>query len=109
MRKAAVGVAAVGVVAIAGGAVFGAKGSSKQSAADALCPGTECTDPDAVELNRDARSAATRANILFVGGGLAVAGGVALWFLGAPTTDGDVAIRAHVGTDLVGISFSGGF
>jgi len=63
-----------------------------------------CDDPEGLRLNRDARSAATKANIFLIGGGVAVAGGVALWFLGGPK-----AVTPMVDDDTVGLVFTGGF
>jgi hypothetical protein len=111
MRKAAIGVAAVGVVALAGGAAFGLKANSTQADADDICPSSECTDPEAIRLNDDAKSAATKANIFLIGGGVAVGTGIALWFLGAPKPhqSEETSVRPHVGPNLVGISIAGAF
>ncbi len=116
-RKAAIGAAAVGVVAIAGGVVFGMKATSTQADADAICPGTVCNDDEGLRLNDDAQSAAGTANLLWIGGGVAVGAGVALWILGAPRAtvggedgdDGAVSFTPHVGPDLVGLTVRGGF
>jgi hypothetical protein len=104
MRKAAVGVTAVGVAALAGGIVFGLKSKSLASDSDDICPTDVCDDPEGLRLNRDARSAASKANIFLIGGGVAVAGGVVLWFLGAPKSVAPVA-----DDDTVGLVFKGEF
>ena len=109
LRKGAVGLAVVGVAAIAGGAVFGIQAKNTQADADELCPGTECTDPEAVRLNDDAKASAKTANLLYLGGGVALGAGVALWLLGAPKHSEGVAITPHVGADLVGVTFQAGF
>ncbi|HUQ06626.1 MAG TPA: tetratricopeptide repeat protein [Kofleriaceae bacterium] len=104
MRKAAIGVTAVGVAAIAGGVVFGLKAKGLASDSDAICPTDVCDDPEGLRLNKDARSAASKANIFLIGGGVAVAGGVVLWVIGGPTSVAPMADR-----DTVGLVFTGGF
>lgn len=112
MRKAAIGAAAVGVIGIGGMVVFGLKSKSKQSQADDLCPGAPaCTDPMAIQLNDDAKSAAKLSNIMLGVGVAGVGAAVALWFLGAPsaTATNDVAIVPVTNGRDVGLSFSGSF
>jgi hypothetical protein len=104
MRKAAIGVTAVGVAALAGGIVFGLKSKSLASDSDDICPTDVCDDPEGLRLNRDARSAATKANIFLIGGGVAVAGGVVLWVLGGPKSVAPVA-----DADTVGLVWKGEF
>ena len=113
MRKAAIGAAAVGVIGIGGMVVFGLKANSKQSDADALCPGGPgCSDPMAIQLNDDARSAAKLSNVMLGVGVVGVGAAVALWFLGAPkdvATASDVAIVPVTNGRDVGLSFTGSF
>jgi serine/threonine-protein kinase len=112
MRKASIGAAAVGVAGLAAGVVFGLKSKDLQSQADELCPEAACADPDAIALNDDAQSAAMKANLGLVVGGVAVAGAVALWILGAPDDPGEVgpvAVSPALGADHVGLSFAGRF
>jgi hypothetical protein len=113
MRKAAIGAAAVGVIGFAGTVVFGLKANNKQSQADELCPSAPgCSDPMAIKLNDDARSAAKMSNVMIGVGVVGVGAAVALWFLGAPkeaATAGDVAIVPVTNGHDVGLSFSGSF
>lgn len=112
MRKAAIGAAAVGVIGFAGTVVFGLKANSKQSQADDLCPAAPaCTDPMAIKLNDDARSAAKLSNVMLGVGVAGVGAAVALWFLGAPkeATSNDVAIVPVTNGRDIGLSFSGSF
>lgn len=111
LRKLAVGVTALGVVAVAGGAVFGARSSDLADRSDAICPTTTCDDPEGLRLNRDARSSASRANLLIIGGAVAVAGGVALWLVGGPSRSGgdELSLAPLVGGDAVGLTVAGGF
>ena len=113
MRKAAIAAAGVGVVGFGATIVFGLKSNSKQSQAEDLCPGAPgCSDPTAISLNNDARSAAKKANISLGVGVVGIGAAVALWFLGAPkdtAAPGDVAIVPVTNGRDVGLSFSGSF
>ena len=109
-RKLAVAAAVVGVAGVAVGAVFGAKANDLERQADATCPNAACGDMHAIQLNQDARSDATIANVGFIGGGVLVAGAAALWFLGAPKVhDQPVALTPVVGGDRVGFALAGRF
>jgi hypothetical protein len=66
-RIAGIVVGSAGVVSVILGAIAGGVALSKQSDADAICPGTICP-ADAVTLNEDAHSAATLANVGVFGG-----------------------------------------
>jgi hypothetical protein len=113
LRKAAIGAAAVGVIGIAGTVVFGTKANNKQSQADDLCPAAPaCSDPMAIKLNDDARSAAMTSNVMLGVAVVGVGAAVALWFVGAPkavAAESDVAIVPVTNGRDVGISFSGSF
>lgn len=114
LRKASIGAAAIGLAALGGGVVFGLKAKDQQDQADALCPNEACNNPEAIALNDDAHGSALKANIMMGVGGVAVAGAVALWFLGAPPAvtaddDGDVAVAPMVGGGHVGLALSGRF
>ncbi len=93
-RKIAVGLAAVGVVALAGGVVFGIQANGFEADAFALCPDPmACRDADvANDLMENGRSRALAANLAYgVGAGAAI-GAVVLWFLGAPGSAGSSSI-----------------
>jgi len=109
MRKAAVAAAVIGVAGIVVGGVFGSKANDLEKQADAICPNDACGDTHALDLNKDARSDATIANIGFIGGGVAVAGAAALWFLGAPKTTEGVSIAPSVRGDQVVVTIGGSF
>lgn len=73
-RVAGIVVGSAGAVSVVLGAIAGGVAISKQSDADAICPGTACP-ADAVALNEDAHTAATLANVGVFGGlGLATVG-----------------------------------
>lgn len=66
-RVAGIVIGSTGVVSVVLGAIAGGVALSKQSDADAICPGTVCP-ADAVALNEDAHTAATLANVGVFGG-----------------------------------------
>lgn len=118
MRYGALAAVGVGVLGLTGSIVFGLKAKDLQGQADEICPEAACNSQMAIDLNEDAQSAALKSNI-FLGVGLAaIAGGVVLWFLGAPddpvvyedTGDDDaVSLRPVVDLDRVSLSLSGRF
>jgi serine/threonine-protein kinase len=110
MRKAAVAAAVVGVAGIAVGAIYGSKAQDLENQSDMLCPGTTCTNAMAVQLNADARSDATIANIGMIGGGVLVAGAAVMWFVGAPKVAGEqLSVAPLVRGDEVGFAIGGSF
>jgi hypothetical protein len=110
MRKASVGAAAAGVLAVGAGVFFGLRANDLEAKADERCPAAACSDPEAVAWNDDAEANALRAHIAFGVGGLAVAGAAVLWFLGAPDDpDEHVAVRPVIGADGLGLAFGGRF
>jgi hypothetical protein len=69
---------ASGVVSLGVAGYFGWRAKKKHDDALVLCPEPQCSDTTGVQLNQDARWAATRANAFGVLGGLAVGVGVVL-------------------------------
>jgi hypothetical protein len=69
-----------------------------------------CNDPDSLRLNDQAQTAASRANVLYIAGGAALASAAVLWFLGAP---GEVAVVPVAATSpaggRVGLAMTGRF
>ncbi|HTR54810.1 MAG TPA: hypothetical protein VMJ10_29175 [Kofleriaceae bacterium] len=108
-RQAAVTVAAVGVASIVTGAVLGAHANVLEAQADALCPATACSDRHALDLNSDARSDSRLANLAYVAGGLAIAGGAALWVWGHPERGRAVSVTPAVGPDRAAVVIGGRF
>jgi hypothetical protein len=90
-REIAVAVGVVGATALAGGTYYGLRSRTLAREADARCPQVACPDPEALRLNDHARSAASRANILLAGGGLAVATAAVMWVVGRPDREPMVA------------------
>jgi len=106
-REASVAVAVVGAVAFGAGAYYGLHSNDLESRANKVCPGTMCGDPVGLRLNDDAQNSATRANVMFVVGGAALATATTLWIVGAP--DAHHELRPAVGPDGVGATFTGRF
>ena len=106
-REISIAAFAAGAIALGGGAYNGLRSQDLQQRSDKLCPNVTCGDPKGLQLNDEAQSAATRANVLYVLGGAAVATGVALWFIGAP--DEHPVLSPEVSTTSVGASVSGRF
>lgn len=104
-RKLALGVAAVGVVALAGGVVFGLQAKGFKDDAFALCPDPQVACPDgdrASELSSKSASRGLFANISYGVGAASLIGAGVLWFLGAPVAaDANVAVTPRAnGLDL---------
>ncbi len=109
LRKASLGVAGAGLLALGGGVVLGLKAGGYQADSDAICPTTTCNDAEGLRLNREARSTGTKATVLFVAGGLFVATGATLWIVGAPDRRdrSGVGVVPLVGEDRVGVTLTG--
>jgi len=96
-RELSVGLAIGGAGALATGIYFGLRSRDLRDQADERCPAATCSDPQGLELNADARTAATRANILYAAGGTAVLASLVLCVVGSPGDDAVVtpAIGDH--------------
>jgi hypothetical protein len=68
-----------GIAGIAVGSVFGIRAMSKKEQSDQACPARGCS-PAVVEAYRDAKDAASVANIAFAAGGVLLAAGGLLYF-----------------------------
>jgi hypothetical protein len=79
-RIVAISAAGVGVIGLTLGTIFGVKAMSDHSESEKYCSGGNCTDPRGVTAGNDARSAGNIATIGMIVGGVALAGGVTLWF-----------------------------
>ena len=109
-HRAALALAAAGVVVAGVGVGFGLHARDLESQSDALCPATTCTDANAVALNSSARRDGWIADAGFAVGGIAVASAVALWWVGAPSAAGErVSIAPVVGASCAGLVLGGRF
>jgi hypothetical protein len=100
--------AVAGAGALGTGIYFGVRANDLVDRADARCPGTACDDPEGLRLNDQARTAASRANVLYIAGGAAVASAAVLWLVGGPREVAVVPVAArspaggHVGLAMTG-------
>lgn len=92
----------VGVVGIGLGSAFGLITISKKNDAQSACPNL-CSSQDGVNKWSDAKDAATLSTVAFIVGGVALAGGAALWFT-APSSGGS---SAQVGVGLGTVQLKG--
>jgi hypothetical protein len=109
-RAFSAGFAVAGVAALGAGVYFGVHASSLADRADQRCPGAVCGDPEGLRLNDQAQTSATRANVLYIAGGAALATAAVLWLVGAP---GEVAVvpvaTASAGAHPIGLAMTGRF
>ena len=82
-RAAAVGVGALGVIALGIGGGFALSARGTWADAKTHCQSNGC-DPEGVRLGQDAGRAADVATALVIGGGVALCAAVVLWFTSRP-------------------------
>ena len=107
-RITGVVLAGVGLLGLVVGITYGVKGNSVQSDLDAMClaPSTCLWDSDEVQsLHDEGQTANTRAKIGYIGGGIAVAAGVALYMFGRTRVE-TVTVSPTSGGAAVGAAFS---
>jgi hypothetical protein len=78
-RIGALALGGVGVAGVVVGSIFGVQAMSKHEDAKKTCAGTSCTTLEGVKAGNDAHSAANVSTIALIAGGVALAGGLALW------------------------------
>jgi hypothetical protein len=106
LRKLSVGFALGGAGGLGTGVYFGWRAKDLQDRADRLCPLPVCTDAEALRLNDQARTYATRANVLYIAGGATLATALVLWLVGAP---GETVVTPTAGSNHIGASMTGRF
>jgi len=114
LRTAAYVTGALGVVSLGVGTFFGVKAISKNNDAKDHCPGgNTCNDPAGESLTKDAKNAATVANITIGVGAAFVVAGVVLYLTsapkGKPESSAHLELHPLVGRDLAGVGFGGVF
>jgi len=87
-RIGALVAAGAGVVAAGIGIGFGLRSKAKRDDAKKVCPDPECPDMNGVNLWNQAVSAGNVATAAFIVSAVGLAGGVALWIVGAPESSG---------------------
>jgi hypothetical protein len=105
-RVASVVVAAAGTGALGTGIYFGLHSRQLQDRANQRCPATSCGDPEGLRLNDQAQTSASRANLLYIAGGVTLATAAALWWVGAP---GEVVVTPAAGDHQLGVAMTGRF
>jgi len=116
-RKIALGVVGVGVLAAAGGIVFGLQAKGFESDAKELCPNNPCgVNADAANAAREkAETRALFTNISYGVAGAAVIAAAVLWITGAPEHQTevqlgeDMAIAPVVSPSAAGVAVVGRF
>ena len=88
-----------GLVSLGVGAVFGARAISKNGDAEDQCPNNRCTTQAGEDVNDQAKSAATLANVFVIGGAALAVTGVVL-YLTAPAPDATTASISNDGNGL---------
>src|SRR5262249_10272581 len=76
--------ALAGTGALGTGIYFGIHAHQPEADANTRCPDAQCSDPEGLRLNDQARTSAFRANVLYIAGGAALATATVLWLVGAP-------------------------
>jgi hypothetical protein len=103
-RVASVAVAAAGAGALGAGVYFGLHARDLEHRSDQRCPTAACNDLQGLRLNDQARTSASRANLLYIAGGATLAAAAVMWFVGAP---GEVAVAPAAGDHRVGVAVTG--
>jgi tetratricopeptide (TPR) repeat protein len=84
-RKVAIGIAGVGVIAVAAGGVLGFQSRDLRREAATICPAMVCNEADRANEIRDrAKTRALQANVALGLGVIAVGTAAVLWVTGAP-------------------------
>ncbi len=94
-----------GLAAVATGVYFGTRANDLSNRANDRCPLAACADPTAVRWASEAHSDATRANLLYAGGGAAIVAATVLWFVGRPSDE--LVIVPTASADRVGLALVG--
>lgn len=99
-------VAGIGVAGLGIGALFGVQAMSKRDDAIHACP-NQCASQDGVNLWHDAKTAGNVSTAAFVIGGVALAGGAALWFTAPRSSSQKASLQVGLGPGAVQVK--GGF
>jgi hypothetical protein len=99
-RISALVVAGIGVTGLAIGTLFGFQAMSKRDDATRVCP-NQCASQDGVNLWHDAKTAGNVSTAAFVIGGVALAGGAALWFTAPRSSTQMASLQVALGPGAV--------
>lgn len=103
-RAASVVVAGAGAGVLGAGVYFGLHARDLEHRADQRCPTAACNDPQGLRLNHLAQTSASRANLLYIAGGVTLAAATVMWFVGAP---GQVTVAPVAGDHRAGVEVTG--
>jgi len=102
--------AVAGAGALGTGIYFGLHARDLANRADERCPAAQCSDPEGLRLNDQAKTSASRANVLYIAGGAALATAAVLWFVGAPDEIVVTPVASAAGGDhQLGLAMTGRF
>jgi hypothetical protein len=109
LRTAGIVVGAVGGLSLLGGVVTGLMAKSKLSSVEGACVADHC--PPAKKSDADAaESLATTTNVLWIGGGVLLGAGAAMYLLGKPrSTSARVDVVPAIGSGFQGVAAQGAF
>lgn len=101
----------IGIAGLVVGGVAGAVAMSRNNQAGKSCNGAACTDPAAITLTADARTAAAVSTGGFVAGGILLAGGATLLILAPRSPQGAASLQLApaLGPGHAGLVFAGTF
>ena len=105
-RKISIGLAVAGAGALGTGVYFGVHSNDLKDRANQRCPSTVCSDPEGLRINDQAKTAATRANLLYAAGGAVAATAVVLWLIGGPR---ETIVTPTAGDRQLGMTVAGQF
>jgi hypothetical protein len=90
--------ASLGLVALGAGAAFGVASLAKHDDAARACPGATCSDANGANLWHDAVTLGDVSTIALVAGGVAFAGGFALWLAAPSSSSGGTQVGFGLGS-----------
>jgi hypothetical protein len=111
-RKVALGLAGVGLAALASGVVLSVQAKGLEEDAFALCPDPAVGCADSAQAQAQADRGADRAlyaNIAYGIGAAAVVGAAVLWLTGTPSRADQVAVTPRLGAGFAGVAVGVGF
>jgi hypothetical protein len=97
-------VGAFGVVALGAGGALALVARSKNDDANAFCPGLTCSNPQALNMNREALTWGDAATVAIVSGAVGVGAAAALWLTARPSSNRS---SVSVGLDATSVAVRG--
>jgi hypothetical protein len=111
LRIIAYALTGAALIATGTGVALGIATNSTLSERDALCPNNTCRDAQELEqvgkLTADARDTATPANLLMIGGSVALAAGLTWLVFGAKSSESQVSLGFNLSPNAAGLNLQG--